>query len=218
MVISVNKVTLAPSVGIMGGMFNPVHNGHIRAAIEFSQALDLTEVALMPCHQPAHKALPEQSSEQRAQMLALAIESDPLLRLDTREMQRPEGLPSYTVDSLAEMRAELGDDVAIYFAMGTDAFSGITAWHQWQRLFELANIVVLHRPGTDIDLSQTFLAQRHTPLSQRVDVAGCLYDVEVPALDISSTQIRRAVQAQKNIRGLVPETVENYINQYKLYQ
>lgn len=202
----------------MGGMFNPVHNGHIRAAIEFSEALGLSEVALMPCHQPVHKAQPEQSSEQRANMLALAIQTDPLLRLDTREMQRPQALPSYTVDSLAEMRNELGGEVAIYFAMGTDAFSGITSWHQWQRLFELANIVVLHRPGTDIQISEPFLAQRHTPIDQRVDVAGCLYDVEIPALDISSTHIRRAVEAQKNIRGLVPETVENYINQYKLYQ
>ena len=202
----------------MGGMFNPVHNGHLRAAVEFSEALTLGDVFMMPCHQPAHKNRPDQSSAQRKVMLDLALLNFNGVRVDDREMRRGHDRPSYTIDSLLEIRAEIGPNTPLYFAMGTDAFNSIESWHQWQQLFDVANIVVLHRPGTNINISNGFLLQRKKTLADRGAVAGHLYDLVIPALDISSTQIRAAIGAKKNIGGLLPEAVENYINQYKLYQ
>ena len=218
-VISVNKTDVTTSaIGVMGGMFNPIHNGHLRAAVELSEALALSSVAMMPCHQPAHKVQPQQSSEQRQAMLNLALKQYPQLVLDKREMLRGDKTPSYTVDSLQQIRSDAGENVAIYFAMGSDAFSAIESWYQWQELFTFANIVVLHRPGSVIDCSKPFLANRLTAVNQRGKVAGNLYELEVPALDISSTRIRALIAQQKNISGLLPEAVENYIYQHKLYQ
>lgn len=200
----------------MGGTFNPVHHGHLRAAIEFQQAFNLASVAMLPCYQPVHRAQPTETALQRRRMLELAITACDELHVDAREMDRAG--PSYTVDTLTEIRQQVGNDVAIYFAMGTDAFVAITQWHQWQNLFELANIVVMHRPGSVISVQDEFLTRRFSDFGGEHRACGQLYELVIPAMDISSTQIRQAVKESKQIQYLVPPAVANYIYQQNLYQ
>lgn len=213
MVISANNDA---AIGVMGGMFNPVHNGHIAAALALADAFSLDSVNMLPCHQPVHKIEPEQSSTQRSEMLALAIKKQPKLNLDEREIVRAG--PSFTVDSLAQLRKQLGEKAAVYFMLGTDAFAHIEQWHCWQQLFEYANVVVVHRAGTKLQLNHEFLQQRKKTFVGKHQASGALFELIMPALDISSTQVRTSVQAHRSISAQVPTVVENYIHQHNLYQ
>ena len=131
-------------IGIYGGTFNPVHYGHLRTALEVNEIFVLDELRLLPCAQPVHRAEPEVSAIARLQMLQLAIANYPQFICDTRELERAG--PSYMVDTLASIRAEI-DDAPILLFIGTDAFNDLTAWHQWQALFDYAHIVVMTRPS-----------------------------------------------------------------------
>lgn len=199
----------------MGGTYNPVHYGHLRAAMELREFFALQQVKMLPCHQPAHRDVPDVSSAQREHMLRLSVAGNSGLSVDNREIHR-EGT-SYTVYSLAEIRQDVEPDTALYFVMGSDAFEQITHWFEWQDLFTYANIVVVHRPGTDIDWQCDFLRQRLTSFDGEHQAFGALYDLPIPALDISSTAIREYVNQNKSIQYLVPAPVENYIHQHKLY-
>lgn len=199
----------------MGGTYNPIHYGHLRAAMALSDFFALQQVRMLPCHQPAHRHVPKETSAQREHMLRLAVADNPMLTVDSREMYRQGN--SYTVLSLQEIRQELGADIPLYFMMGTDAFEHIRQWFEWQDLFLFANIVVVHRPGTDIDWQCEFLQQRLQAFDGEHQRFGALYDLPIPALDISSTAIREYVNQDKSIQYLVPEPVEHYIHQHKLY-
>ena len=207
-------------VGFLGGTFDPVHNGHLRVALEFADFFKLSEIYLLPCHQPAHRQAPSVSAEQRKEMLELAVAEAEPLHVDMREMNRSG--PSYTVDTLAEVRKEVGMKKPLYFAMGSDAFNTITSWKEWQKLFELANIVVMHRPGVQLNLQNKFLRKRLKlfPVDQSAGYAtsGNLYELTVSALDISSTQIRALIKQKKSLKFLLPIVVEGYIKQQQLYQ
>ena len=143
MAISANKFE-SSALGIMGGTFNPVHNGHLHAATAFAEAFNLPQLYLMPCYQPVHKQFPIASAEQRLAMLNIALANHDNLCVDDRELKRVGA--SYTIDSLQQIRAEIGSEARIYFALGTDAFSSLSRWKHWQELFTYANFVVLHRP------------------------------------------------------------------------
>lgn len=128
------------TIALFGGTFDPVHFGHLRMALELHQALAFDETRILPSHQPKHRQTPGVSSEHRRQMLALALQGCAELQLDERELRRPG--PTYTVDTLEELRAELGDEVSISFCMGLDSLLTLPGWHQWQRLLQLAHLVV----------------------------------------------------------------------------
>ena len=132
-------------VGILGGTFNPIHYGHLRSALELRERLGLAEVRLVPAARPPHREQPECPVEQRADMVSLAIAGEPGLLCDRRELLR-EG-PSYTVDSLQELRMQLGTEQSLYLIVGADALSAIDSWHRWQEIPALAHIVALARPG-----------------------------------------------------------------------
>ena len=205
------------AIGIMGGMFDPVHTGHLRAAIEFAEALSLSEVRLLPCHQPPHKESPLVSSVQRREMLELAIRHADKLCVDDRElMLRNE--PSYTISSLRQLRQELGDETPIYFALGADAFNKLDTWKDWKELFSLANFVVMHRPASEISFSNAFLQSRLSDIDSEHPVAGNIYELTISALDISSTKIRQLIQSDQSIKFMLPEVVEQYIYQNQLYR
>ena len=135
-------------IGVFGGTFDPIHIGHLRMALELKEQLGLDEMRLLPCHQPPHRDAPQVSSAQRAEMLRIALHDCPELQLDERELRRDK--PSYTYDTLMELRAELGDDVSLVLCMGADAFSGLPNWYCWQELIRLAHLVVIARPGWNI--------------------------------------------------------------------
>lgn len=214
MVISANRESKA--IGYLGGSFDPIHFGHLRVAVEFAQAFRLSKLALMPCFQSPHRDMPAATAKQRYRMLQLAIQGSSVLQIDGRELLASQ--KSYTVDSLAAIRQEVGPDRALYFAMGADAFASIERWKDYQRLFELANIVVLHRPGYQLTINSPRQQAYCAELTGQHYPSGKLYDLAVTSLGISSTQIRQAIQNKQSIQYLVPEQVASYIQQQRLYQ
>ena len=131
-------------IGIFGGTFDPVHYGHLRTAFELIQALRLSEVRFMPAGNPPHRDTTIASPELRLQMVKAAIGQQPGFNVDDREMRRAG--PSYSVDTLAELRAEMPDR-SICLIVGMDAFLGLPTWHQWQKILTLSHLIVAHRPG-----------------------------------------------------------------------
>ncbi len=145
-------------IGVYGGTFNPVHYGHLRTALEVKELFGLQRLHLIPCRLPAHRGQPEADAEIRMQMLAAAVADTPGFFADRRELER-DG-PSYMVDTLAALRSELADDTPLLLFIGADAFAGLERWHRWQRLFELAHVVVMTRPGFLHGPLPDFLQQR----------------------------------------------------------
>src|SRR5690606_15909888 len=119
----------ARRIGLLGGTFNPVHIGHLRAALEVVEFLRLDELRLVPSARPPHRETPQVSAEQRLAMVALAVADEPALSVDDRELRRDK--PSYTVDTLESLRAELAADDQVFLLLGWDAFCGLPSWHRW---------------------------------------------------------------------------------------
>ncbi|GFO71139.1 nicotinate-nucleotide adenylyltransferase [Bathymodiolus japonicus methanotrophic gill symbiont] len=203
-------------IGIYGGTFNPVHYGHLRTALEVHEFFDLHELRLVPCAQPAHRAEPEVSAADRLQMLQLAIRAYPQFYCDTRELERAG--PSYMVDTLASIRAEVTAIPLILF-IGTDAFNGLTAWHRWQDLFDYAHVVVMTRPGFSPDMLIDFYTDRQVDdrHSLKSCAGGKIYFQQVTQLEISASFIRENFARQKNNSFLLPECVIEYIQAKRLY-
>jgi len=208
------------AIAIFGGTFNPVHHGHIRSALELGDELGLSEVRLMPCHRPVHREQPECSSEHRLAMLNLAIEGKSMLSVDDRELRRSD--LSYSIDSLIELRNELGDQVVLCMVVGSDAFAKLETWHRWQELLDYAHIIVLSRPGYSLPNSsslQTWLKQvcleNKTELLNRP--AGGVLMLELTQLLISATVIRAQIIQGVSPRFLMPDAVWQYINEQQLY-
>lgn len=208
------------SIAILGGTFDPIHFGHLRPALELSQ-MGFDEVRLMPCHIPAHRGAPRCSAEQRMAMVELAVQNEPRLAVDTRELDR-EG-DSFTVDTLIDMRDELGTQVSLNLVMGMDTFLGLPQWRQWERLAKLANIVVTERPGSAIPVSGVmarFLkARRVDSIDALCEVAnGRVLVQQLALLDISATRLRALIGSGQSARYLLPESVWDYIEQHRLYR
>lgn len=209
------------AVGILGGTFDPVHCGHLRIALEVLEVCGLSQVRLIPNAQSPLRDSPRASSADRLAMLQVALEGEARFIVDTRELDRAS--PSFTVETLAELRDELGD-VPLCFILGADAFSQFHCWHDWPRILELAHLVVAQRPGCDIVLEDEDLAsayrQRRTDDVQTLHKrpAGTIYVCEVTQLAVSATQVRDRVQQGQSARWLVPDGVWEYIQQHRLYQ
>lgn len=207
------------TIGIFGGTFNPVHLGHLRLALELKQQLALDELRLLPCHQPPHRAQPLVSSAQRVDMLRLALEGCTELLVDTRELARDK--PSYTYDTLHELRAELGPDTSLCFCMGVDSFAGLDSWHHWQGLLGFTHLVVVSRPGWELPTAGPVaeLLRNHQQdaamLSARA--AGAVVLLTPRLLPISSTEIRALIKAGQSPQYLLPDSVWHYIRAHGLY-
>lgn len=204
-------------IGIYGGTFDPVHFGHLRTAVEVKEHFGLDELRLIPCYQSPLKNSSQASSAQRLAMLELAIENENGLMCDSREIER--GGKSYMVDTLASLRTEF-KNVPLLLFMGADAFAQLKSWHQWQKLFDYAHIVVMTRPKTTQPPLCDFLQKRLTDDISllKAEPAGRLFFKNVTQLDISATEIRTLHAKKRSIRFLLPDNVINYIEQYKLYQ
>ncbi len=194
-------------IGILGGTFDPVHFGHLRPAVELLQHLGLAEVRLVPGRVPPHRPPPRVGPGQRLAVLREAVAELPGLRVDDRELHR-DG-PSFTVDTLASLREELGDR-PLCFALGTDAFLGLPRWHRWEALIDYAHLVVMERPGHPTRVSGAFerwLEAHRTrdPHDLRARPAGLVYFLPVTQLDISATGVRRLLARGESARCLMPE-------------
>ncbi len=209
------------AVGVFGGSFDPVHYGHLRAALELALTFSIDEVRLVPNGRPPHRATATASPAQRQQMLELALKNTQHLVLDTCELDR-EGM-SYTYDTLLSLRKSLGAEIPIIFGMGADAFSDIAKWHRAQELLNIAHIAVLTRPGTEIgELSGDELpfelswSQHESALLNQP--AGLLYKLEMTPLAISSTRIREQIKRGWSAQYLLPDAVNHFISKQGLYR
>lgn len=222
-------------IGIFGGTFDPIHIGHLRTAVELRKVLGLHEMRLITSATPPHRIQPQASAEHRMAMLHLAlshssecsevelIESGsiaPELVADDRELHRKG--PSYTLDTLTEIRAEIGTKIPLYLCIGMDALVNLNQWHRWRELTDVAHIVVTARPGWHLPKSGEVLefvrAHRATSTEQLQETpAGKILIMEMTLLPVSATGIRQALQRKDSIRYLVPDQVIDYIRQHQLY-
>lgn len=204
-------------IGILGGTFDPIHYGHLRAAIEVKDLFGLNEVRLLPCAQPPHRPQPQTTSLMRVAMLQLAINNHSGLSIDTRELDR-DG-PSYMLDTLISLRHEFATEPLLLF-IGGDAFNHLTSWYKWQKLFNYAHIVVMTRPHFSNRISDDFLLECYTKDKTELAqyCAGKLYFQAITQLEISASTIRNMIAQQQNPGFLLPDSVIAYIGQNKLYQ
>lgn len=211
----------AKPIAIFGGTFDPVHHGHLRVAWEVAEQLD-SEVRLLPSARPPHRSAPGASAADRAAMLELALAGQPRLRLDRRELDR-RGL-SYSVDTLVELRAELGPERPLIFVLGADAFRALPSWHRWRELTDLAHLVAMTRPRQRLDKLDPDLhaamTGRWTGMVERLrnEPAGRVMVLRVTPLAISSSQIRASLAAGQSPRYLLPEPVLAHIQARGLYR
>ncbi len=192
-------------LAVFGGTFDPIHLGHLCVAWEASELLD-ADVLMMPSGIPPHRSPPVASAPQRLAMLEVALRRQSRLIVDARELARSG--PSYTVDTLTELRAENGERPLVLL-LGADAFAGLPGWHDWRRLFELAHIGVLSRPGGQASLPEEL--QRETgdrwvdnPAVLQSAPAGRLVALAVTPLAISATRIRELLAAGREPRYQLP--------------
>lgn len=208
------------AIGLLGGTFDPIHVGHLRPAMVLLERLNLSEVRLLPNYIPPHKATPDGSPEHRLAMVQLAANHTPGFVVDDRELRRDR--PSYTLDTLKELRLEL-PTTPLCFLMGMDSLCSLDQWHGWQELLDYAHLVVSHRPGWEPDFTHTIanLVKRHGTTDEKqlsAKLSGHIYLFDSPQLDISSTYIRNCIKAGNNPQYLLPEPVLNYIRDERLYQ
>lgn len=202
-------MTAMKPIVILGGTFDPVHIGHLRVALEASEVLD-APVRLMPAHVPPHRPAPVANAAQRVAMLRAALIGQDRLQLDTRELDRAE--PSYTVDTLRQMRAEFGAAQPLILLLGADAFAGLPTWHEWRALFELAHITVMTRPGHDAalpaELANAIGARRAASVAElRASPCGKVFDLPVTPLEIAASAVRAVLAAGCDPRWLIPDAL-----------
>ena len=215
--VGVNVAT--EPLALFGGTFDPVHYAHLRCADETGEKLGLETIYLLPAGCPPHRAKPQASNKQRLEMLQLALAEFPRLRIDPRELYR-EG-PSYMVDTLQELRLEFPLR-PLLMIVGQDAANYLQTWHRWQTLFDLAHIVILTRPGEAAkyqpQLARQMEQRRQTDMQAMISTAaGGVWDLEVTAIDISATMIKRMVHLGRSPRAMLPLPVLDYINDQGLY-
>ncbi|HET8609661.1 MAG TPA: nicotinate-nucleotide adenylyltransferase [Burkholderiales bacterium] len=210
---------------VLGGTFDPIHFGHLRLAQELADVAGAGRVLFIPAGVPPHRAAPHASAAQRLEMVRLAVAGNPRFAVDDRELKR--GGASYTVDTLATLRDELGAARPLCLLLGSDAFAALPTWHRWEALFDLAHIMVAHRPGArhagwDECMPQALRAEYRKrlcddPAGLRGAPAGSILAHAIAALDISATAIRDGVRCGASPRYLLPDSVLDYIQANSVY-
>jgi nicotinate-nucleotide adenylyltransferase len=200
-------------VGVIGGTFDPVHYGHLVIAEEVYAALDLAEMVFVPAGHPPHK--PDSlvaTGLHRLAMLELAIANNPHFSISRVDLDRPG--PSYTVETLRLLRQQWGQQTAIYFLIGWDSLEDLLTWHDPAGVLEqLSYLVAVRRPGYNEESEYRDSLEARLPgIKQRLLV------VSAPQLEISSTDLRTRIAEGRPIKYQLPESVEQYIEQYRLYQ
>lgn len=212
-------------LGVLGGTFDPIHFGHLRAGEAAAAALGLDEIRVIPAHDPPHRALdPRASAFHRFALIALALDGRSGWRLSDAELMRTG--PSYTAHTLTALHADGWLPSQIFFILGSDAFAEIATWYDFPAVLEAANFTVIARPGTTLDqaaASTAAISRRvyHVAVGTRVASLGAaetgifLIDTDTP--DVSSSDIRQRLAAGHSVADLVPAPVARYIHTHHLY-
>jgi nicotinate-nucleotide adenylyltransferase len=199
--------------GVFGGMFDPIHYGHLRTAHELHELLGLEAVAFVPAGEPPHRATPLADAATRLDVVRAAVGDDPHFVVDDRELRRAG--PSYTILTLEEMRAERGVQ-PIVLIVGMDAFAGIDSWHRAGELASLAHIVIAQRPEARLPqagLAAALLAERRCEDPARLadSPAGLVHVSANTQLDLSSSAVRAVISGGRDPRYLMPEAARRII-------
>jgi len=207
------------AIGFLGGTFDPIHFGHLRPALEIQQALNLQTVYIMPNYIAPHKSKSIASTEQRIEMVKLAIQDTPNLQIDTQELLR--NTPSYTVDTLKLLRQQ-NPNTPICFIMGMDSLINFNTWYKYQEILNYCHLVVSHRPGWTPKFNQIVsdLLSNHQIDNTKLlhqDLAGHVYFQSTSQLDISSSNIRHLIASKQSIQFLTPQSVCCYIDKQYCY-
>lgn len=197
--------------GIMGGTFDPIHWGHLVAADHVLHALNLDKIIFIPTGDPPHKKNRNiTSANRRLEMVRLAISSNPKFHISSIEVDRRGN--TYTVDTLRQLKESYGEEAVFFFIVGTDSLCQISTWKDPKQLFKLCNVVAVNRGA--YQNKDFFECKEQLEKEYQTQILV----VEIPALEISSTQIRNSVSQHRTIKYLLPAEVENYIFENRLYR
>ncbi|MGZ8291385.1 MAG: nicotinate-nucleotide adenylyltransferase [Telluria sp.] len=211
-------------VALLGGSFDPVHHGHVALAALFQNLLQPDQLRIIPAGNPWQKSGLTTGAADRVAMLELAFGAAQLPAvIDLQEVERT--TPTYTIDTLRNVRAELGPDASIVFLIGADQLQQLDSWRDWRHLFDYAHIGVGARPGFDLAEAALpaavaeELEKRRSGIGQlRSTPSGKVFLAEALAVDISATQIRTALQRGEQANSLISPVVLDYIQQHNLYK
>ncbi|MET0266094.1 MAG: nicotinate-nucleotide adenylyltransferase [Duganella sp.] len=218
---------VAQRIALLGGSYDPVHHGHVALGAYFAQLLQVDQLRVIPAGLPWQKNSLKATPAQRAEMVALAFAGQPFdVMVDLQEIERAaSGQPTYTIDTLRQVRAQLGPQASIAFLMGADQLQRLDTWHDWQALFDYAHICVAARPGFCITgsglpaaVAEAFSSRMGTLEHIRNTPHGLTYLAQDFAVDISATGIRAALQRGEQANSLIPPLVLDYIEQHNLYR
>ena len=207
------------SIGIFGGTFDPIHNGHLRIALEALEELSLSAVHFIPCGQSPLRSEPAATNDIRLKMVKAAVEAEPRFFMDTREIKRVG--PSYTYDTLTTLRDGYKES-SMCLILGMDSFISLPRWYRWEELIDLAHIVIAHRPGWKAptegplgDFVQEHLAESSQDVVTKRE--GSLFVLPVTQLEISATKLRSSIRLGLDPKFLVPESVRAIIKETECY-
>ncbi len=188
-------------LGLFGGMFDPVHFGHLLSAQLTAEELDLDRVLFVPAGIPPHRSQPATEGILRLEMLRLAVEDNPLFKACDKEIQKDS--PAYTVETIEELKEEL-PGVEIFLLVGSDELAEFHRWHRWEDILGLVRLVGINRPGTTLD-----------NVNKKI-LDNCRL-IDIPGLDISSSQLRRRRKNRRSLRYQLPGRVRKFIFDRNLY-
>jgi nicotinate-nucleotide adenylyltransferase len=201
---------LANKIGILGGTFNPIHNGHLIMAEEIRETFNLDKVLFIPSGNPPHKSSKEViDKEHRFNMVSEAIEGNVFFEKSRIEVER-EGY-TYTIDTLKKLKKSQKENVLLYYIVGADVLYDLSKWKDYELVFKECEFIAALRPGSGIEDFEGHIEYLKTKYQAKIKKAY------IPLIDISSTEIRKRVKEGRSIKYLVPESVENYIKENKLY-
>ena len=204
-------------IGVFGGTFDPIHFGHLWPVEEVRKTVDLETVLYIPNVHPPHRAVPGTDATDRVNMLALALQAFPEFELDLRELNRAG--PSYSVPTLESLVIDYPQH-SLCLILGLDAFLDLPSWYQWQRVFALANVAVMERPGDQVpkQLPHWWQQRRCVQLADfQAHKIGKIFVLPVSQVNISATAVRSAVKTNRDIGEQVPGSVIDYISTHQLY-
>ena len=209
------------SVALFGGTFNPIHFGHLNLANCLVDYLHVESVRMIPCAIPPHRETPSVSAEQRLAMLQLAIDDHPLLTSDDLELRKR--TPSYSIETVQQIRQQVGEETPLFFCIGMDSLLTIDSWHHWQQLLDYCHLAICPRPGYKLPIKghlAEWIEQNLCDDIARVKTLaqGCLHLCKIPLKDISSTAIRDSIKCAQSIDHLTPKSVVNFITKHSLYE
>lgn len=197
-------------IGIMGGTFDPIHFGHLFIAQTALDKLQLNKIIFIPTGKPPHKEINNiTSSEKRLEMLRLAIKNNDEFEISSIEVEKK--VTSYTIDTIKVLKENYGENMEFYFITGADTFSSLESWKNYKELLSLVKFVIMNRT-----IIHDELLDKKIELFSR-EYGASITKIEIPTLDISSTDIRKRIKEGNSIKYLLPETIENYILKNRLY-